>query len=150
MKPGSYTMVLYKDELKVATKSVSVSAGSTVSSSIASAEGTRSTVWRIGEFNGRPTGFRNAANQLRMHPSDSRMSSWGPLTYTVGGSLDGFPMAQILGLNNPTTVRFSTSDTSGNFRLRVGTTLSFAGARPQVTVNGWTRYGDLHYPTSEP
>lgn len=85
-------MVLYKDELKVATKSVTVSAGSTVSSSIASAEGTRTTVWRIGEFDGRPVGFRNAANQLRMHPSDSRMASWGPLTYTVGNSIGEYPL----------------------------------------------------------
>lgn len=80
-------MILYKDEFKVATKSVTVSSGSTVSSSIASTEETRTTVWRIGEFDGRPVGFRNAANQLRMHPSDTRMSSWGPLTFTVGGSI---------------------------------------------------------------
>ncbi|RPB16675.1 putative rhamnogalacturonate lyase A [Morchella conica CCBAS932] len=140
MKPGTYTMVLYKDELKVATKSVTVSAGSTTASgTIASTEGTRSTVWRIGEFNGRPTGFRNADNQLRMHPTDSRMASWGPLTYTVGSSgTDAFPMAQVVAVNNPTTIKFSTTSISGTFILRIGTTLAFAGARPSITVNGWS------------
>lgn len=47
-------------------------------------------------------------------------------------------MAQIAAVNNPTTIKFTTTDTSGTFKLRVGTTLSFAGARPQIVVNSWT------------
>ncbi|EUC62259.1 rhamnogalacturonate lyase [Rhizoctonia solani AG-3 Rhs1AP] len=140
MKPGAYTMVLYRDELEVARKSVAVGAGSTVSSSIASTEATITPAWRIGEFNGRPTGFRNADLQEHMHPSDVRMNSWGPATYTVGSSsLYDFPMAQVKEVNNPTTIKFTlNSGHTGAATLRIGTTLSFAGGRPQVTVNGWT------------
>ncbi|KAG8735256.1 hypothetical protein FRC12_018164 [Ceratobasidium sp. 428] len=47
-------------------------------------------------------------------------------------------MAQIKAVNNPTTIKFTlTSSQTGAATLRIGTTLSFAGARPQVTVNGW-------------
>ncbi|CCO27967.1 hypothetical protein BN14_01958 [Rhizoctonia solani AG-1 IB] len=139
MKAGTYTMVLYRDEFEVARKSVSVGAGSTVSSSIASTEATTTPAWRIGEFNGRPTGFRNADLQEHMHPSDVRMNSWGPVTYTVGSSsLYNFPMAQIKDVNNPTTIKFTlNSEQTGAATLRIGTTLAFAGGRPQVTVNGW-------------
>ncbi|KAH7340902.1 rhamnogalacturonate lyase A [Rhizoctonia solani] len=140
MKAGTYTMVFYRDEFEVARKSVSVGAGSTVSSSIASTEATTTPAWRIGEFNGRPTGFRNADLQEHMHPSDVRMNSWGPVTYTVGSSsLYNFPMAQIKDVNNPTTIKFTlNSGQTGAATLRIGTTLAFAGGRPQVTVNGWT------------
>ncbi|QRV85989.1 rhamnogalacturonate lyase [Ceratobasidium sp. AG-Ba] len=139
MKVGTYTMVLYRDEFEVARKSVSVSAGATASSSIASTEAATTPAWRVGEFNGRPTGFRNADLQAHMHPSDTRMASWGPLTYTVGSSsVSGFPMAQIKNVNNPTTIKFTlTSSQTGASTLRIGTTLAFAGGRPQATVNGW-------------
>ncbi|KAF8710975.1 Rhamnogalacturonan lyase B, N-terminal, partial [Rhizoctonia solani] len=139
MKAGTYTMVLYRDEFEVARKSVSVGAGSTVSSSIASNEATAAPAWRIGEFNGRPTGFRNADLQEHMHPSDVRMNSWGPVTYTIGSSsLYNFPMAQIKDVNNPTTIKFTlNSGQTGAATLKIGTTLAFAGGRPQVTVNGW-------------
>lgn len=138
MKPGTYTMILYRDEFKVTEQTVTVSAGSSGTSNISSQEASRNTVWRIGEFNGQPTGFRNADKQLRMHPSDSRMDSWGPLTYTVGGALSGFPMAQIKALNEPTTINFNINDLSGTFILRIGTTLAFAGGRPSVQVNSWS------------
>ncbi|KAG9126286.1 hypothetical protein FRC07_004097 [Ceratobasidium sp. 392] len=140
MKAGTYTMVLYRDEFEVARKSVSIGAGATVSSSIASTAASTTPALRIGEFNGRPTGFRNDDLQEHMHPSDTRMASWGPLTYTVGSSsLSGFPVAQIKEVNNPTTIKFApTSSQTGAATLRTGTTLSFAGGRPQVTVNGWS------------
>ncbi|CAG8961283.1 hypothetical protein HYFRA_00013562 [Hymenoscyphus fraxineus] len=141
MKPGTYTMVLYQGELKVATTTgVQVTAGSTKTQNIASefsAPGT--TLFQIGEWDGQPTGFRNADKQLRMHPTDTRMSSWGPLTYTVGSSsLDGFPMAAVKGVNDPVTIKFTLTEAqaSGDVNLRVGTTLSFAGGRPGVTING--------------
>lgn len=71
-----------------------------------------------------------------MHPSDSRMSDWGPLTYTVGSSsLTDFPMAIFKSVNSPVTIKFTaTSDQTGAATLRIGTTLSFAGGRPQATV----------------
>ena len=71
-----------------------------------------------------------------MHPSDSRMSSWNPGTYTVGSSSVGdFPMALFKSVNSPLTIKFTaTSSQTGAATLRIGTTLSFAGGRPQATV----------------
>lgn len=72
-----------------------------------------------------------------MHPSDSRMSNWGALTYRVGNSAPSdFPMAIFKSVNDPVTIEFAlSSDQTGPATLRVGTTLSFAGARPSVQVN---------------
>ncbi|KAF2192211.1 polysaccharide lyase family 4 protein [Zopfia rhizophila CBS 207.26] len=141
MKPGTYTQVLYQGELKVASSSVTVSAGKTTTANIAASSPSKTTIWQIGDWDGQPKGFRNADKQLRMHPSDSRMSSWGPLTYTVGSSnLDSVPMALFKGVNTPLTIKFtlSSAQASGAATLRIGTTLSFAGARPQATVNSWS------------
>ena len=88
----------------------------------------------------RPTGFRNAENKLRMHPSDSRMSDWGPLTYTVNSSEPtDFPMAIFKEVNSPVTIEFTASSSqTGAATLRIGTTLSFAGGRPQAAVSSPT------------
>ncbi|KAG8964061.1 hypothetical protein FRC03_002267 [Tulasnella sp. 419] len=139
MKPGTYTMTLYKDEFKVASQSVSVSAGSTTQSSIYSAEDTATPLWIIGEFDGQPQGFQNADLIEHMHPSDPRMSSWTAKTYTVGSSsLSTFPMAQIKSVNNPTTIKFTLSSAPGAATLKIATTLAFSNGRPQVIVNSWT------------
>lgn len=137
MKPGTYTQVLYQGEFKVKASSVTVSAGKATSANIAADAESKTSVWRIGDWDGQPKGFRNADKQLRMHPTDSRMASWGPLTYTVGSSsLDSIPMA-IVKDNNPLTIKFTGTDT-GAATLRVGTTLSFAGCRPSVVVNSYS------------
>ncbi|KAH8590590.1 Rhamnogalacturonase B, N-terminal-domain-containing protein [Bisporella sp. PMI_857] len=140
MKPGTYTQVLYQGEFKVATTSVTVTAGTTVTKNIASTfTAPATTLFQIGDWDGKPTGFRNADKQLRMHPSDSRMSSWGPLTYTVGSSaLSDFPMAVFKGLNDPVTIQvtLTAAQATGAATLRVGTTLQFAGGRPYVVING--------------
>ena len=134
MKPGTYTQVLYQGEFKVKAASVKVSAGKTTTANIAADKETKKSIWRIGEWDGQPKGFRNADKQLRMHPSDSRMASWGPLTYTVGSSkLDSVPMA-IIKDKNPLTIKFSGSHTAAA-TLRIGTTLAFASCRPSVVVN---------------
>ncbi|KAI2627646.1 polysaccharide lyase family 4 protein [Hypoxylon sp. NC1633] len=140
MKPGTYTMVLYQGEYKVATATgVSVSAGQTTSRNIASTETSRNSLWKIGEFDGQPTGFLNADKFLRMHPSDSRMSAWTPATYTVGSSSIGqFPMALFQTVNNPVTIKFNLGSAPGAATLRIATTLSFAGSRPSVKVNSWS------------
>ncbi|KIO24532.1 hypothetical protein M407DRAFT_212420 [Tulasnella calospora MUT 4182] len=141
MKPGTYTMVLYKGELAVGSQTVSVSAGGTTTSNIASSNDPTSTTptWIIGDFDGKPTGFLNADLQERMHPSDPRMHSWSAVTYTIGSSsTSSFPMAQIKVVNNPTTIKFTLSSSqTGAATLRIGSTLAFAGGRPQVTVNSW-------------
>ncbi|PKS10940.1 hypothetical protein jhhlp_002698 [Lomentospora prolificans] len=139
MKPGTYTMVLYQTEFKVASTCVTVSAGGTVSKDISSTLSAKTSLFKIGEYDGQPTGFRNADKFLRMHPSDSRMESWGPLTYTVGSSATkDFPMAIFKSVNNPATIKFTLSSAPGAATLRIATTLSFAGARPSVTVNSWS------------
>ncbi|RYP86784.1 hypothetical protein DL770_004855 [Monosporascus sp. CRB-9-2] len=139
MKPGTYTQVLYQTEYKVATVTgVKVSKGSTTTENIASMEKSRNTLWQIGDYDGQPTGFLNADKFLRMHPSDGRMNDWGPVTYTVGSSRNSqFPMAIFKSVNNPVTIKFDLGSAPGDATLRIATTLSFAGARPQAKVNSW-------------
>ena len=71
MKAGSYTMKLYQDELLVATNTaITVTAGQTISRNIDSTFTTPSTtLFQIGDWDGQPTGFRNADKQLRMRKS---------------------------------------------------------------------------------
>ena len=133
MKTGTYTQILYQDKPKVAASSVTVSAGKATTANIAVTTQSRTTIRQIGNWDGQPTGFRNAETQLRMHPSDSRMSSWGPLTYTVGSSsLGSILMALFKDVNTPT---LTSTQASGAATLRIGTTLSFAGGRPSIVVN---------------
>ncbi|KAF3938925.1 hypothetical protein ABW19_dt0200960 [Dactylella cylindrospora] len=142
MPAGSYTMRLYQDEFLAASSTVSVSAGSTATANIAASNAaltqSRTTIFRLGDYDGQPTGFRNAANQLRMHPSDSRMSSWAPGTIS-GTATSSFPMAIFMAVNNGQKISFSLSSAvSSTATLRIATTLSFAGGRPQAIVNGYT------------
>ncbi|KAJ5667835.1 uncharacterized protein N7477_006405 [Penicillium maclennaniae] len=128
MKPGTYTMVYYQGEYVVATSSVKITAGSTTSKNISGSMNTGTTIFKIE----RPAGFRNAANQLRMHPSDNRMSSWSPGTYKR------LSYGNFKSVNSPLTISFTTtSSQTGAATLRIGTTLSFAGGRPQATVNSY-------------
>ncbi|KAI0417819.1 polysaccharide lyase family 4 protein [Xylaria grammica] len=140
MKTGSYSMVLYQGEYKVATATgVSVSAGGTTKKDIASTLASHKSLWKIGEYDGQPTGFLNAEKFLRMHPSDGRMGAWNPVTYTVGSSSVGqFPMALFQNVNNPVTIKFNLNSAPGAATLRIATTLSFAGSRPQAKVNSWS------------
>jgi rhamnogalacturonan endolyase len=142
MKPGQYVQTLYQDELAVATRNVTVTAGTTATGqNIHSAWVTpASPVFRVGTWTGAPTNFRNWPNLTSMHPSDTRMASWGPVTYTVGSSSAGdFPAYQWKEINNPTTVRFTVSASQIAARtVRIGITAAYAGGRPQITVNGWT------------
>ncbi|VDC03975.1 unnamed protein product [Peniophora sp. CBMAI 1063] len=140
MKPGTYSMILYKGELAVGEQSVVVSAGETVTSNIHDTSGvdTTSYLWQIGEFDGRPTGFLNADLIETMHPSDSRMHDW-VRTYSVGSQDIGyFPMA-IFKAVGPVTVHFALSSGQGGARtLVIATTSAFAGGRPIVTLNSWS------------
>jgi len=142
MKPGTYTMILYQTEFAIATSTITVSAGGTTTANIAGSitPTNRRTLFKIGEYDGQPTGFRNADKILRMHPSDSRMSSWATQPFTVGTSpLSDFPMAVFQSVNNPVIIRFNLSTVpSGTPTVRVATTLSFAGSRPRIDMNGWT------------
>ena len=141
MKPGTYTQTLYQDELGVATRTVTVTAGTTTTGqNITSTFPAPAALFRIGEWNGTPAGFENSANLTSMHPSDARMRSWGPVTFTVGTSaVSDFPAYQWKGVNNPTTVRFTLASGQVTARtVRIGLSAAYAGGRPQITVNGWT------------
>lgn len=59
MIPGTYQMVMYKQEFVVAKSTVSVSAGSETRKDIASAEIAAAPIWRVGEFDGQPFEFKN-------------------------------------------------------------------------------------------
>ncbi|HEY3868661.1 MAG TPA: rhamnogalacturonan lyase B N-terminal domain-containing protein [Actinocrinis sp.] len=152
MKAGTYTMTLYQNELAVATSSVTVTAGSTTSGhNIASSWLTpASPVFRIGGWDGAPTGFLNSSNLTWMHPSDTRNASWGPVTYTVGSSsASAFPSYQWKGINNPTTIKFTLTSSQIQARtVRIGITAAYAGGRPQITVNSWT--SSAPSPTTQP
>jgi rhamnogalacturonan endolyase len=152
MKAGSYTQTLYQNELGVATRTVTVTAGGTnTGQNITSSWFTpASPVLRIGTWDGTPSGFLNWPNLTSMHPSDTRMASWGPVTYTVGSSQpSAFPAYQWKGVNNPATVRFQLSSGQIAARtVRIGLTAAYAGGRPQITVNNWT--SAIPSPTSQP
>ncbi|KAJ4364486.1 hypothetical protein N0V83_009080 [Neocucurbitaria cava] len=140
MKPGSYTMKLYKNEFLVTTDSVTVTAGQTATKDITSKEANTSTIWRIGDFDGQPFDLKNGDKITRMHPSDSRMSSWSG-AYTVGSSkATDFPMALWSKQGSPATVAFSLTQAQAakGHVLRIGTTLSFKGGRPSVKIGSWT------------
>jgi rhamnogalacturonan endolyase len=141
MKPGTYTQTLYQNELGVATRTVTVTAGATTTGqNITSTWTTPSALFRIGDWDGTPTSFKNAGNLTTMHPSDSRMAGWGPTTFTVGSSAAGdFPAYQWKDVNNPSTVRFNlTSSQLAARTVRIGITAAFAGGRPQIKVNNFT------------
>jgi rhamnogalacturonan endolyase len=66
------------------------------------------------------------------------MKSWGPITFTVGNSISGFPMAVFKAIG-PVTVKFNlASNQLGARTLVIGTSLAFAGGRPNVQVNSWS------------
>ena len=89
MRPGTYTMTIYKNELAVWTGSATVTAGGTQVFNTITITGDPSSVtplWRIGNWDGSPAEFRNGGSITTMHPSDPRLSSWAPGTYVIGSS----------------------------------------------------------------
>lgn len=139
MKPGTYTVKIYRDEFQVAQDTVTVTAGSNITRNITSTESNPSLIWRIGDFDGQPFELKNGDKIERMHPSDVRMGSWGGM-YTVGKSTPkDFPMALFSKQGGTATVNFNlTADQVRDAVLRVGTTLSFKGGRPSVKIGSWT------------
>lgn len=139
MVAGTYTMALYQDELLAATTTVDVTAGGSTTADIA-ADNTiltaeRTTIFQLGDYDGQPTGFLNAENQLRMHPSDSRMADWNPGT-VASTDAAAFPMAIFASVNNGQQITFSLdAAVDGEATLRIATTLAFASGRPQGSVN---------------
>ena len=146
MKPGTYTVRLYKDELAVplstGATTVTVTAGSTATLNLASAESYPAHIFKLGEWDGTPAGFLNFENLIAMHPSDPRQAPWGPVNHTVeSNSTADFPAIQFRLANSPATLRFTlTATQAASARtLRVGITCALYGGRPQIKVNNrWT------------
>jgi len=138
MKPGTYTMKLYKQEFLVANDSVTVTAGQNVNKDISSKESNNPVIWRIGNFDGQPFDLKNGDKIERMHPSDVRMATWAG-AYTVGQSTaKDFPMALWSKQGNPATINFTLNQEQVKAHvLRIGTTLSFKGGRPSVKIGSW-------------
>lgn len=142
MKPGGYSMRLMRNELAVATSTVTVTP-STLTADIAD-PGLPPYLWRLGLPDGTPQGFRNAAKMGDMHPSDRRHEPWGPLTFTVRepvpANLNDFPAVQWKDVNNGNRIVFKLDASQMKNRdLEIGITDSQYGSRPVVRVNDkWT------------
>ncbi|MFZ6757453.1 rhamnogalacturonan lyase B N-terminal domain-containing protein [Undibacterium sp. Ji50W] len=142
MKPGTYTMSVYKGELVVYTETVAVSAGGTTTLNTRTIQDDPSAdtaVWRIGDWDGTPRELKNGQTFNVRHPSDVRNASWGPVTYNIGAATNSFPAAQWKDLNSPTTVTFNLSAAQvANHTVRIGITGAYAGGRPNIKINAWT------------
>ncbi|HLX71735.1 MAG TPA: rhamnogalacturonan lyase B N-terminal domain-containing protein [Verrucomicrobiae bacterium] len=141
MKPGTYNMTIYKNELSVWTGSVTVTAnsGTSVNTIAVSDPSSVATIWRIGDWDGTPLEFLNGNNIMTMHPQDVRNSHWGPVTFTVGSSSTGsFPSVQFRGTNTPTTIKFNltSAQAAAAHTLKIGITTAYNNGRPSVTING--------------
>jgi rhamnogalacturonan endolyase len=143
MIPGTYTMKVYKNELAVDTRTVTVNAGAATNAgtiAVTGDPGAATALWRIGDWDGSPAEFINGGKVTTMHPSDVRMASWTPGDYVVGTSTPAtsFPAYQWKDVNGALTVRFSLRQSQiVPLRLRVGITTAYAGGRPKAQVNGW-------------
>lgn len=143
MLPGTYTLTVYKNELAVYSTSVNVTAGSTASLNSIAINGDPeavTAVWRIGRWDGTPTELRNGDKLTTMHPTDVRLSSWSPGTFTVGSSANSsFPAYLWRDVNSGQVVHFNlTSAQIKDSTLRIGITAAKANGRPGISVNNWT------------
>lgn len=143
MKPGTYTMTVYKEELGIYSESVTVTSGTTTTLPVRMLTGDPDktpALWRIGTWDGKPTEFLNGTTITLRHPSDPRNASWGPVNYAIGDPFNTFPAAQWkAGINNPTKVTFTLTPAQvADHTIRIGLTAAYNGGRAQITVNNWT------------
>jgi rhamnogalacturonan endolyase len=141
MKPGTYNMSIYKNELVVQTNTATVTAGNptTFHTITVNDPSSVATIWRIGDWDGTPLGFLNYSNLMDMHPSDVRNTVWEPVTFTVGSSAtSSFPACMFRGTNNPTTIVFTltAAQAAAAHTFKIGLTTAYNGGRPSVTING--------------
>lgn len=143
MKPGAYTMTVYKDELALYTAPVTVNSAATTALepiTLSTDPDKAAAVWRIGSWDGTPLELLNGPGINLRHPSDVRNASWGPVLYTVGSPSTMFPAAQWkTGVNNSTRVSFELSaDQISNRTLRIGISAAYEGGRPGIKMNNYT------------
>ncbi|QIY74223.1 rhamnogalacturonan lyase B N-terminal domain-containing protein [Streptomyces sp. RLB1-33] len=147
--PGSYTLTVFKGELAVYTTSVTVTAGGTTTlNSIAipssNDPSNASAIWRIGNWDGTPGGFKNADLMTYAHPSDVRAASWTGNVVVGSGSgseTSAFPCYLWKDVNSGIIVYFklTAAQATAAHTLRIGVTTAYANGRPQIVVNDtWT------------
>lgn len=145
--PGTYTLTVYKSELAVYTTSVTVSAGATTTLNTITVPSSNdpanaSAIWRIGDWDGTPSGFKNAALMTYAHPSDVRAASWtGNVVIGSGTETSSFPCYLWKDVNSGILVyfRLTAAQAAAAHTLRIGVTTAYANGRPQVVVNDtWT------------
>jgi rhamnogalacturonan endolyase len=154
MKPGTYTMTVYKAEYAVHSESVTVASGTTTtvaSRSVANDPSNVPALWRIGDWDGTPNEFLNGSRLRNMHPSDVRHSPWVLPEFVVGSSdpATDFSPYQWKNINGNVTIKFFLRKSQiAPLTLRAGITVAQAGARPRPQVNGWT--AAIPNPSSQP
>ncbi|POX44346.1 rhamnogalacturonase B precursor [Streptomyces sp. Ru71] len=145
--PGTYTLTVHKAELAVYTTQVTVSAGSTTTLNTITIPAVNdpsraSAIWRIGDWTGTPSGFKNADLMTYAHPSDVRAASWtGNVVIGSGSETSAFPCYLWKDVNSGLLVyfRLTAAQAAAAHTLRIGVTTAYANGRPQVTVNDvWT------------
>ncbi|MEU9167247.1 rhamnogalacturonan lyase B N-terminal domain-containing protein [Streptomyces sp. NPDC048420] len=145
--PGTYTLTVFKSELAVYTTSVTVTAGGTTTlNSIAipssNDPSNASAIWRINDWTGTPSGFKNADLMTYAHPSDVRAASWtGNVVIGSGSETSAFPCYLWKDVNSGLLVYFklTAAQAAAAHTLRIGVTTAYANGRPQVVVNDtWT------------
>ncbi|MGW3117201.1 rhamnogalacturonan lyase B N-terminal domain-containing protein [Streptomyces sp. NPDC001107] len=144
--PGTYALTVFKGELAVHTGSVTVTAGgtttlNTIAIPSSNDPGNASAIWRIGDWNGSPSGFKNADLMTYAHPSDSRAASWtGNVVIGSGTETSAFPCYLWKDVNSGIVVYFklTAAQAAAAHTLRIGVTTAYANGRPQISVNDWT------------
>ncbi|MFE8989991.1 rhamnogalacturonan lyase B N-terminal domain-containing protein [Streptomyces collinus] len=144
--PGTYTLTVFKGELAVYSTSVSVSAGGTTTLNTIAIPSSNDpsnagSIWRIGDWNGTPAGFKNADLMTYAHPSDARAASWTGNVVVGSGETAAFPCYLWKDVNSGILVyfRLTAAQAAAAHTLRIGVTTAYANGRPQVTVNDtWT------------
>ncbi|KFG01550.1 rhamnogalacturonan lyase B N-terminal domain-containing protein [Streptomyces europaeiscabiei] len=143
MLPGTYTLTVHKGELAVHTREVKVTAGGSTalnSITITGDPSTAKTLWRLGDWDGTPGGFKNAELMTHAHPSDGRAAKWtGNVTLGAGDPVASFPAYIWQDVNDGIQVffRLTAAQAAAAHTLRIGVTDAFAGGRPRVSINDW-------------
>ncbi|MFJ9737739.1 rhamnogalacturonan lyase B N-terminal domain-containing protein [Streptomyces sp. NPDC101166] len=145
--PGTYTLTLYKSELAVHSTQVTVSAGATTTLNTLAIPSSNdpsaaSAIWRINDWTGTPSGFKNADLMTYAHPSDVRAAAWtGNVVIGDGKESSAFPCYLWKDVNSGLLVYFklTAAQAAAAHTLRIGVTTAYANGRPQVVVNdAWT------------
>ncbi|MEV6792146.1 rhamnogalacturonan lyase B N-terminal domain-containing protein [Streptomyces sp. NPDC051320] len=154
--PGTYTLTVFKGELAVHTTSATVAAGGTTTLNTITVPSSNDpsngkAIWRIGDWDGTPSGFKNAALMTYAHPSDARAAAWkGNVVIGSGSETSAFPAYIWKDVNSGLLVYFklSAAQAAAAHTLRIGVTTAYANGRPRVTVNDWV--SAIPSPPSQP